>query len=187
VRTRRLAWCAALVLVACVRRAHVPQAGRPAVPAGPEPVTTAAPISPPQGWTRAQRDSALAVLERHRARWAAARPRQYRYRERWDCAWIAPCGLNVVTVAGGRVVSATDTTGRHANAAYLRAAARGPVAGVDAVFAAAAEALRAARHDEVRATYDAARGYPTRVTFDADVNGYDDERVVRVTHFEALP
>jgi hypothetical protein len=175
-----------LGLVACARRAEVPPRAQPAVPARREPEVKTAPITPYRGWTRAQRDSALAVVERQRAVWAAARPRRYRYWERWDCAWIRPCGLDVVTVADGRVVSATDTTGRHPNAAYLRAAARGPAAGIDAIFAEVAAVLRGARYEEVRVTFDPARGYPTRATFDEAAHAFDDERIVGVSHFEVL-
>jgi hypothetical protein len=139
-------------------------------------------------WTAAQRDSALAVLERYRAAWAAARPRHYRYREHGWCfcatTWAGP---RVVTVRDGRVVSATDTTGRIADSAYVRAAARGSTGGIDALFGRVAAGIRDTAYAEVRAEYDAARGHPTRVTFDREVLASDDEYHVDVSRVEALP
>jgi len=139
-------------------------------------------------WTAAQRDSALAVLERYRAAWAAARPRHYRYREHGWCfcatTWAGP---RVVTVHDGRVVSATDTTGRFTDSAYVQAAARRPAGGIDALFDRIAAGTRDTAYAEVRAEYDAAGGHPTRVTFDREVLASDDEYHVDVSGFETLP
>ncbi|WP_284349058.1 DUF6174 domain-containing protein [Roseisolibacter agri] len=138
-------------------------------------------------WGPAQRDSALGVLARHRAVWAAARPRQYRYWEhRWCFCLSTWHGPHVVTVADGRVVSATDTTGRRSDSAYVRRAARRPLGGVDALFDDIAAGIRDTTYAEVRVAFDPARGHPTSVTFDRHPLASDDERHVDVSRLEPL-
>jgi hypothetical protein len=146
-------------------------------------------VSPARySWTAAQRDSAVATLEHHRRVWAATRPRHYRYREHAWCfcatTWAGP---RVVTVHDGRVVSATDTTGRFTDSAYVHAAARRPAGGIDALFDRVAAGTRDTAYAEVRAEYDATRGHPSRVTFDRELLASDDEYHVDVSRVEALP
>jgi hypothetical protein len=178
-------WLPLLVLgaSACRRPAPAPAASARA-PVQVETVTV--PVAPrPDRWTAAQRDSALAVLARHRAAWAGVRPRHYRYWEHGWCfcgmAWIGP---RVVSVVNGR---ASDTAGRRSDPAYVRAAAQRPTGGIDALFDRIAEGIRDTAFAEVRAEFDPARGHPTRVTFDRALLDSDDEFHIDVSRVEALP
>ena len=138
------------------------------------------------GWSGRQRDSAIAVLERHRARWLTARPSLYRYRQEGACFctqfWSGP---RIITVAGGRVVSATDATGTRTDSAFVRAGSS-QAGGIDALFDRVARSVQDSAVDQVRVDYDEARGFPTRILFDPSLLVNDDEYTLTISHVESL-
>jgi hypothetical protein len=139
-------------------------------------------------WNSAQRDSAMAVLVVNRAKWAAYRPRTYEY---WEHGWcfcfsMLRSGPRRLAIRNERLVSATDTSRRTTDSAYMKAV-RGKPAGIDALFAQLAAGIRDTAFAEVRVSYDAARGYPVEITYDRSVMVADDEFYVRVSHVRAIP
>ena len=138
-------------------------------------------------WSRAQRDSAMAVLTTNRAKWIAFRPRTYEYRERgWCFCYSMWEGPRLLVIQDARLVTATDTSRRMVDSAYTKAF-RGKVAGIDALFAAVAEGLRDTTIAVVRASYDAVHGYPVSITYDRSVTVSDDEYHVDVSHVRVIP
>ena len=204
---RRVASAAALLIgAACARPARQPSAppvAAPSVPAVAAPsvpaVVTAVPMSDVDTvvlitgsdvyrWTSAQRDSAMAVLVANRAKWAAYRPRTYEY---WEHGWcfcfsMLRSGPRLLVIRNERLVSATDTSRRTTDSAYMKAV-RGKPAGIDVLFAQLAAGIRDTAFAEVRVSYDAARGYPVDITYDRAIMVTDDEFYVRVSHLRAIP
>lgn len=144
-------------------------------------------ISGEPRWTTAQRDSAMAVLAANRAKWAAYRPRTYEYWEHgWCFCFSVWSGPRVLVIRNERLVSATDTTRKTVDSAYVTEV-RGKVAGIDALFAQLAAGIRDTTIAQVRVSYDAAHGYPVDITYDRSVMVSDDEFYVRVSRVRAIP
>jgi len=196
---RRVASAAALLIgAACARRAAQPSAPPVAVHSVP-PIATEAPVSDVDtvvlftgsdvySWNSAQRDSAMAVLVANRAKWVAYRPRTYEY---WEHAWcfcfsMLRSGPRILRIRNERLVSATDTSRRTTDSAYVTAV-RGKPAGIDALFAQLAAGIRDTAFAEVRVSYDAEGGYPVEVTYDRWIMVADDEFYVKVSHVRAIP
>ena len=137
-------------------------------------------------WTPFQRDSAIAILSYHRARWSMSRPREYRYWEATTCfCFRFSISPRIVTVSDGRVTGATDTTGRRTDAAFVRAGSQ-RWAGIDALFDRLAAGIRDSAYAVVTVEYDTLRGYPMRAVFDRDLFTNDDELHIVINHFEVL-
>jgi hypothetical protein len=144
-------------------------------------------VSDPYHWTRAQRDSAMAVLATNRAKWAAYRPRTYEYWERgWCFCFLRWPGPHLLVIRNQRLVSATDTSRQKVDSAYVKAVGS-KVAGIDALFSQLAVGIRDTSIAEVRVSYDAAHGYPVDITYDRALMVADDEFYVQVKHLRAIP
>jgi len=130
----------------------------------------------PDGLTADDRGETRAALAAARRRWSAAGPESYSYLYRRVC-FCPSAPLVRITVREGQVgeVVAAETGE--------------PVAGafptVEALFAEVQEAMDADAH-EIRASYDAALGYPTSFYVDHDVQVADEEQRVETSGLRPL-
>jgi hypothetical protein len=114
-----------------------------------------------------------AELERQRAKWARQQITSYRLVYRRDCeCGEALTSPTAIEVRGGAVAAAT-----YADGDPVPSHVRDDLPTVDALFAMVAEAIQQ-EADLLEVTYDASRGYPTRIAIDYRFNAVDDE----VTH-----
>lgn len=138
-------------------------------------------------WNATQRDSAIAVMLQHRAKWERHRPLTYEYWEHSWCFCITMwSGPHVLVIHDKRLLSATDTTRRTTDSAYSKEW-QGKEAGIDALFAQIGAGIRDTTFAEVRVKYDEVQGYPTDIAYDQSVMATDDEQYVTVSNLRALP
>jgi hypothetical protein len=186
---RRLANALALVVGAACARPIAQSSVPPVAAAVPESVVDSLAldrISIDYRWTGAQRDSAIDVLAANRAKWVAYRPDTYEYWEReWCFCFSMWSGPRLIVIRNERLVSATDTSGRRADTAYMKAL-RGKVAGIDALFARVAIGIRDTTIAEVRVSYDESHGYPVAITYDRSLFVADDEFYISVSHVRGI-
>lgn len=114
-----------------------------------------------------------AELERQRAKWARQHITSYRLVYRRDCE----CGQELSAATAIEVRAGAIAAAAYADGGAVPSYVHDQLPTVDDLFAIVAAAIEQ-EADLLEVTYDAARGYPTRIAVDYRFNAVDDE----VTH-----